>query len=143
LLLGVCTTLDPALNPALVIQPYVDRFLLGERKEWSETVMETAREAALSAFALPSELGRYLTLATRGDLELRIRRWDEMGEAFYALGQQLLWGFLSSVGLVLSVVFEGRGQYFEEAIARTGAALCGVLLVLALIRGRRVRRRRR
>jgi predicted unusual protein kinase regulating ubiquinone biosynthesis (AarF/ABC1/UbiB family) len=143
LLLGVCTTLDPALNPALVIQPYVDRFLLGERKEWSETVMETAREAALSAFALPSELGRYLTLATRGDLEIRIRRWDEMGEVFYALGQQFLWGFLASVGLGLSVVFADRGQYFEEAVARTGSALCGMLLLLALLRGRRMRKRRR
>jgi ubiquinone biosynthesis protein len=32
LLLGVCTTLAPELNPAEVIQPYVDHFILGERK---------------------------------------------------------------------------------------------------------------
>jgi ubiquinone biosynthesis protein len=80
LLLGVCTGLAPELNPAEVIQPYVDRFILGERKEWSETILETAREAALSAFALPSELGRFLNLATRGDIEVRVRRFEESAE---------------------------------------------------------------
>ena len=68
---------DPEMNPVGAIQPYVDRFLLGEKKEWSEAVLEAAREASLSALALPGEIGRYLTLATRGDLEVRVRPLDE------------------------------------------------------------------
>jgi ubiquinone biosynthesis protein len=143
LLLGVCTTLDPNLNPAEVIQPHVDRFLLGERKEWSETVVETAREAALSAFALPGELSRYLLLASRGDLELKVRNLGEVCDTAYALGQQLLWGFLGSVGLTLSVVFEGRGQLFEHAIAQTASTFCGVMLLANLWKGRRLRRKRK
>jgi hypothetical protein len=143
LLLGVCTTLDPNLNPAEVIQPHVDRFLLGERKEWSETVVETAREAALSAFALPGELSRYLTLASRGDLELRIRNLGDVCETGYALGQQLLWAFLGAVGLGLSVIYEGKGQLYEQAIAQTAATFCGVMLLLQLWKGRRLRKKRK
>jgi predicted unusual protein kinase regulating ubiquinone biosynthesis (AarF/ABC1/UbiB family) len=143
LLLGVCTTLAPELNPAEVIQPYVDRFILGERKEWSETVLETAREAALSAFALPSELGRFLNLATRGDIQVRVRRFEESADAFYALGHQFLWGFLGAVSLCVSIVYEGRGQLVEQAVALAASALMGLLLLGAIVRGRRARRRKR
>jgi ubiquinone biosynthesis protein len=143
LLLGVCTTLAPELDPAEVIQPYVDRFILGERKEWSETILETAREAALSAFALPSELGRFLNLATRGDIQVRVRRFEESAEAFYALGQQFLWGFLSAVSFCISVLYQGRGQLLERKVALAVTALLVVLLLASMIRGRRARRRKR
>ena len=143
LLLGVCTTLAPELNPSEVIQPYVDRFILGERKEWSETVLETAREAALSAFALPSELGRFLNLATRGDIQLRVRRFEESADAFYALGQQWLWGFLGAAAYCVSMVYEGRGQVVERKVALAASIFLGILLAGSLIRGRRSRRRKR
>jgi ubiquinone biosynthesis protein len=140
LLLGVCTGLAPELNPADVIQPYVDRFILGERKEWSETILETAREAALSAFALPSELGRFLSLASRGDIDVGVRHLRESTDALYALGQQLLWGLLGSVAFCLSVVYEGRRQLAEQSVASGVAAIFGVLLLGALARGRRASR---
>lgn len=143
LLLGVCTTLAPELNPAEVIQPYVDRFILGERKEWSETVLETAREAALSAFALPNELGHFLNLASRGDVQVRVRRFEESSEAFYALGQQLLWGFLLAVSYSVSLVYETRAQVTEHRITLGAVALFALLLVGAVLRGRRARRRKR
>jgi hypothetical protein len=140
LLLGVCTTLAPELNPAEVIQPYVDRFILGERKEWSETVLETAREAALTAFALPSELGRFLNLVTRGDIEVRIRHLDASVDAIYALGHQLLWGFLGAVSFCVSLVYEGRGQYLEQSMARAASACFLVLLLGSFHYGRRARK---
>jgi ubiquinone biosynthesis protein len=143
LLLGVCTTLAPELNPAEVIQPYVDRFILGERKEWSETVLETAREAALSAFALPSEFGRYLNLATRGDIEIRVRHFEASAERLYSLGHQLLWGFLGAVSFCLSVVYEGRHQYFQQATAQSVSGAFLALLLWSLYRGRQLRRRNR
>jgi ubiquinone biosynthesis protein len=142
LLLGVCTSLAPELNPAEVIQPYVDRFILGERKEWSETIVETAREAALSAFALPSELGRFLNLASRGDIEVGVHRLAESTDALYAMGQQFLWGLLGSVAFCVSLVYEGRGQALERSVAASVAALFGLLLLGALMRGRRARRHR-
>ena len=143
LLLGVCTTLDPEMDPSAVIQPYVDRFLLGEKKEWSEAMLDTLRESALSAFALPGELGRFLTLASRGDVEVHIRGIEASVNVLYALGQQLLWGFLGATAFSLSVVFEGRGQESERLVLAGVAMIFGGLLLISLLRGRRLRRRRR
>ena len=143
LLLGVCTTLDPEMDPSAVIQPYVDRFLLGEKKEWSEAMLDTLRESALSAFALPGELGRFLTLASRGDVEVRIRGIDASVDVLYALGQQLLWGFLGATAFSLSVVFDGRGQESARLISAGVAMIFGGLLLISLLRGRRLRKRRR
>jgi predicted unusual protein kinase regulating ubiquinone biosynthesis (AarF/ABC1/UbiB family) len=143
LLLGTCTTLAPELNPAEVIQPYVDRFILGERKEWSETVLETAREATLTALALPSELGRFLNIASRGDIEVHIQRFDGAMEGLHAVGHQLLWGFLGAASFCVSLVYEGRGQRSEQWVAEALSGLFFIFLLGSLYRGRRMRRRKR
>jgi hypothetical protein len=121
----------------------VDRFILGERKEWSETILETAREAALSAFALPSELGRFLSLAARGDIDVGVRHLGESTEAIYSVGQQLLWGILGAVSFCVSVVYEGRGELLQQAVSTGVAGLFGLLLLAALVRGGRARRHKR
>jgi ubiquinone biosynthesis protein len=143
LLLGVCTTLDPEMNPVGVIQPYVDRFLLGEKKEWSEAVLEASREATLSALALPGEIGRFVKLATRGDLEMRVRNLEEGVRVVYTAGQQLLWGLLGATSAGFAVVFDGRGQPRARGWAEGVAMLCGLFFLGALMRGRRLLRKRR
>jgi ubiquinone biosynthesis protein len=143
LLLGVCTTLDAEMNPVGVIQPYVDRFLLGEKKEWSEAVLEASREATLSALALPGEIGRFVKLATRGDLEMRVRNLEEGVRVVYTVGQQLLWGVLGATAAGFAVVFDGRQQPRAQWWAEAVALGCAGLFVLALLRGRRLLRKRR
>ncbi len=142
LLLGVCTTLDPEMNPAGAIQPYVEKFLLGEKKEWSDAVLDAAREASLSALALPAELGRFLTQAGRGDLEVRLRGLDESVRAVYAVGQQLVWGGLGTAAAGFAVVFDGRGQEDARFWAIAAGCTCGLFFLLALLRGRRQIHRR-
>ncbi len=143
LLLGVCTTLDPEMDPSEVIQPYVDRFLLGEKRGWSETMVETLRESVLTAFALPGELGRFLTLASRGDVEVRVQGIENSVDILYSLGQQLLWGFLGATAASLSVVFEGRGQEGSRSLCLGLTTLFSGMLLISLLRGRRLRKRRR
>jgi ubiquinone biosynthesis protein len=143
LLLGVCTTLDPEMDPSTVIQPYVDRFLLGEKKGWSDAMVDTLRESALTAFALPGELGRFLTLASRGDVEVHVRGIDNSVDILYVLGHQLLWGFLGATAASLSVVFEGRGQESSRSICLGLTTLFTGMLLISLLRGRRLRKRRR
>jgi predicted unusual protein kinase regulating ubiquinone biosynthesis (AarF/ABC1/UbiB family) len=140
LLLGVCTTLDPEMNPTHVIQPYLERFLLGEKKEWSEVVLEASREMALSALSLPGELQRFMNRALHGDLELRVRNLDENVRVLYGVGQQLLWGMLGAVSAVLAVVFDGRGQGGAALAAEIAAGLFGVFLFFSWL-GARPRRR--
>jgi hypothetical protein len=92
---------------------------------------------------LPGELGRFLNLASRGDVEVRIRGIDAGVDVLYALGQQLLWGFLGATAFSLSVVFQGRGQDSARLMSAGVASIFGGLLLISLLRGRRLRKRRR
>jgi predicted unusual protein kinase regulating ubiquinone biosynthesis (AarF/ABC1/UbiB family) len=142
LLLGVCTTLDPEMNPTDVIQPYLERFLLGEQKQWSELVVDASREMALSALSLPGELQRFMDRAARGELEFRVRNLDENARVLYSVGQQLLWGMLAAVSAVLAVVFDGRGQDTAKLGAEIVTAVFVVFLFFAWLGGRPKRKRR-
>jgi ubiquinone biosynthesis protein len=142
LLLGVCTTLDPEMNPIDAISPYVERFVLGEKKEVKEAFVEAAREAAFSALSLPAELGRFLALANRAELGVRVGGLDDGVSALYTVFQQLLWAGLGGTATVLAVVFDGRGQGGARSLAVTAALACGLFLFGALWRGRRILRAR-
>lgn len=141
LLLGVCTTLDPEMNPTVVIEPYLERFLLGEKRQWSEVVLESSREMALSALSLPGELQRFMDRALRGDLEVKVRNLDDSARLVYNAGQQLLWGLLGATSATLAVVFDGRGQSRATLVSGIAAAFFGLLLLIAWIAGRPRRRR--
>src|SRR5690606_19402559 len=56
LLTGLCTELDPQMNPMTVVRPYLERFVLGEDGDWSTFAVQTAKDVALSVAALPGEL---------------------------------------------------------------------------------------
>ncbi|HEX3695915.1 MAG TPA: AarF/UbiB family protein [Polyangia bacterium] len=141
LLLGVCTTLDPEMNPSTVIEPYLQHFLLGERKQWSEVVVEASREMALAALSLPGELQRFMDRALRGQLEIRLKNVDDNARMLYHAGQQLLWGVVGATATTLAVVFDGRGQPRAKMLATVAAAFCGVLLFFSWLAGRPGRRR--
>jgi len=143
LLLGVCTTLDPDLNPTALIQPHLERFLLGERKEWSEIALESTREMALSALALPTEVQRLSSRLLRGDIELKIRGFDDSARLLYAASEQLLAGLLGATATVLAVVFDGRGQGRARFVALVGAGVCGLALWWSRVKARRHLARRR
>jgi predicted unusual protein kinase regulating ubiquinone biosynthesis (AarF/ABC1/UbiB family) len=141
LLLGVCTTLDPEMNPSVVIEPYLQRFLLGEKKQWSEVVVESSREMALAALSLPGELQRFMDRALRGQLEIRLKNVDDNARMIYFAGQQLLWGMLGATATALAVVFNGRAQQRATTLSVVAASLCGVLLFFSWLGGRPNRRR--
>lgn len=142
LLLGVCTTLDPEMNPAQIIKPYLEQFLIGKGKDLGDAAMEATREAALSALALPGELRRFLSQANRNDRKLVVENLPDSARLIYALGQQLLWAGLGATATVLAVVFDGRGQWGARRWATLAASGFVFLLLLSLWGGRKARKRR-
>jgi predicted unusual protein kinase regulating ubiquinone biosynthesis (AarF/ABC1/UbiB family) len=68
LLMGLCTELDPTLNPMTVIRPYVERFVLGDEGDWSQLLVETSKDLVMSVTALPAEVRKFMRAAHSGDL---------------------------------------------------------------------------
>jgi hypothetical protein len=74
---------------------------------------------------------------------VHVRGIESSVDILYMLGQQLLWGFLGATAASLSVVFEGRGQDSRQSLCLSLTAVFAGMLLIALLRGRRLRKRRR
>jgi predicted unusual protein kinase regulating ubiquinone biosynthesis (AarF/ABC1/UbiB family) len=130
LLYGCCTSLDPELNPMGIIQPYLQDFVLGKR-DWQQIAMETVKDMALKAVTLPDDMRKYLTKATRGDLEVKVRGLQDGARTIYAVGRQLIY---TSIGLAcgagaLQLHFRGEDHLAKVLVWIAGG--CALLLLLS------------
>ncbi len=128
LLYGCCAILDPELNPAAIVKPYLQDFVLGNR-DWQNLAMEAVRDMAMSAVTLPEDFRKYLTKATRGELEMRVRGVNEGGRAVYSVGRQIIWAaFTIACGFAaLQLHFHG-----EDVLARWPLGVGAVTLLFFL-----------
>jgi predicted unusual protein kinase regulating ubiquinone biosynthesis (AarF/ABC1/UbiB family) len=143
LLLGLCTELDPTLNPMSVIRPYLEEFVLGKEKDWQSFALDSTKDVAATVFGLPSELKRFLLRAQRGELEVKVRAIDEHARMLYALGHQVIFTALTITAATFGMIFDGRGRAYEAKLAFGFAGFLGLFLMGSLVLGRgRFKRRR-
>jgi hypothetical protein len=129
LLTGVCTELDPNMNPVATIRPYVERFVLGNR-DWAQIALEAAKDMALKAITLPEDLRKYLMRANRGESEVRVK--DLVRAANVVAGGVRLLGLIAiGIALGFASLELFLGGYAEPA--RYLAYGSGTLLTFALL----------
>lgn len=140
LLTGVCTQLDSEMNPMDVIRPYLSQFVLGSR-DWRQIAVEAVKDMAMRAIALPQDLQTYLTKATRGDLEVRVRGIREASQLLYAGVRQLIYAsFGIALGIsALQLHLAGQSSLASYCLYGSGAMV--VLLIGSSLGARRSRRR--
>lgn len=133
LLTGVCTQLDPDLNPMDVVRPYLQDFVLGNR-DWAQIALEAAKDMGIKALTIPDDLRKYLTRANRGEAEVKIRGLAQAAGLVYAGVRQLIYAaFAIAAGMAaLQLYLAGHtalAQYCMYGAAAAGALLAGSLLV--------------
>jgi ubiquinone biosynthesis protein len=141
LLMGLCTELDPEMNPMSVIRPYLERFVLGEDQDWSKFVVDTTKELAMAAIALPGEMRRFMSRAQRGELEMKFANIDHATQQIITLGHQLIYTVVGATAAALAVVFEGRGQVDAAILSWRVAMGAGVVLLLSMWAARHRRKK--
>ena len=113
MLMGLCTVLDPELNPMVVLRPHVEKFVLGEEGDWSSFMVDAGRDLILTALALPSEMSKLTERLLKGDVEIRVI--DEADDAglYYNLGQQAIYIALVIAGcfVALRCLDQGRDMW--------------------------------
>ena len=118
LLMGLCTELDPTLNPMTVIRPYLERFVLGEEGDWSQLLVETSKDVVMSVTALPAEIRKFMRAAHAGELQIRFKNLEALEPADVpARPPGHLRARSASPARALAVILEGRG---EDARADVG-----------------------
>jgi predicted unusual protein kinase regulating ubiquinone biosynthesis (AarF/ABC1/UbiB family) len=142
LLMGLCTELDPTLNPMTVIQPYVERFVLGEEGDWSQLLVETSKDLVMSVTALPAEVRKFMRAAHAGELQLKFRNLEASSQLMYRLGHQVIFVAIGIAGASLAVILEGRGDDERAAWGWWTARIAGALLVWSWWSSRNLLRKR-
>ena len=56
LLMGLCTELDPTMNPMAVIRPYLEKFVLGDDNDWTTFAINTSKDIVMKRLVIASAL---------------------------------------------------------------------------------------
>lgn len=142
LLMGLCTELDPTLNPMTVIQPYVERFVLGDEGDWSQLLVETSKDLVMSVTALPGDIRKFMRAAHAGDLKIKFGNLETSSQLMYRLGHQVIFVAIGIAGAVLAVTFEGRNELERAEWAWWTTRVSGVLLLWSWWSSRNLLRKR-
>jgi predicted unusual protein kinase regulating ubiquinone biosynthesis (AarF/ABC1/UbiB family) len=129
LLMGLCTALDPHMNPMTVVRPYLERFVLGEEGSWQGFAVETAKDLLLSLTALPSDIHKLVGAAKTGELSVRFQNLEKSTRLLYRLGHQAITAAVGIAGAAIAVVLEGRGEIERAEYGWWTARIAAVLLL--------------
>jgi ubiquinone biosynthesis protein len=140
LLLGLCTQIDPNMNPIRTVGPYLQEFVLGRETDWKGQITTAIREMAMSAIAIPDKTNRLLERANRGEVQFQIAALRESALLLYAAGQQLLFVFLAIAIGALGYVLDARGDATLAVVAWIASALCLLAVAGSMLRARALRR---
>lgn len=145
LMLGLCTELDPNMNPIATVGPFLQEFILGKGKDADikGQVTNAVREMAMSAITIPDKANRFLERANRGDVQFQIVGLRDSALLLYAAVQQFLFGGLAIAFTVFAIMFFDRGGSALGAAFVAGALVCLLLAIAAVRRGGRLARRLR
>jgi len=139
LLTGVCTHLDPNMNPMDVVRPYLKEFVLGNR-DWAQIAVEAAKDMVMRAVTLPEDLHKYLSKAVRGELEVKVRDVREGARLVYAASRQVVYA-LSGIAFGISALQLHLAGDSSLAVACLGGSGVMSLLFVASSIWTRISRR--
>jgi predicted unusual protein kinase regulating ubiquinone biosynthesis (AarF/ABC1/UbiB family) len=141
LMSGLCTHLDPNMNPMQVIRPYLEEFVFGEDRDFTTLVMNAVKDTAMSALAVPEDVRRYLARAMRGEIEMRLRGFSDGANLLYAAGHQLVFALFAVTSAAFALVFHVRGELPAVQVSGSVSGFFVLVLLLSMFVARRHRRR--
>ena len=143
LMLGLCTELDPDMNPIHTVGPFLQQFVLGKEADIKGQVTNAVREMAMSAITIPDKANRFLERANRGDVRFQINGLSDSALLLYTAAQQFILGMLGIALASFAFMLLDRGEQMWAMILGVGAIICLAMTVMYLARGRRMARKLR
>ena len=143
LLLGLCTHLQPDMNPMKTIKPYLEDFVLGQDQDWKEFVASVIKDMAVTIFKIPGEMNQFLAKANQGKLEIRAKEIASSAEMLYALGHQIIYGlFCMATGGIAYFSYLREDNYLANWFGGASAFFL-ICLFGSMLRVRKRRRKKR
>jgi ubiquinone biosynthesis protein len=143
LMLGLCTAVDPNMNPIRTVAPYLQQFVLGKDNDWKGQITSAMREMAMSAVAIPDRANRFFERANKGDVQIHVAGLRDSALLLYSAAHQIVFVFLAIALGALGFVLDARGQDGLAVAAWTVGALSLLAIAVSMIRARALRRKLR
>ena len=140
LTLGLCTEIDPDMNPIHTVGPYLQEFVLGKDTDWKGQIRNAVREMALSAIAIPDRTNRFLERANRGETQIHVAGLRESALLLYAAAQQLVFTLLATAIGTLGYFLDAHDQDTLAVASWIVSASCLVVVAASIFRARALRR---
>jgi len=137
LLLGICSTLDTQMNPIKEVQPYLQKYILGEQGNMTAFFTDLIKSNLTNVLSLPGELYGTLKKAQRGELEVQIQGMDTLNRSVRALGRQFILTILLITSSTFTYLFYQNGIQRLENIGMFVSGIIGFILVRSLWRNRK------
>lgn len=138
LLLGICNTLDPKLNPLEVVRPYATELVKDQQGGWFGFVRNLLQGTLVNLLALPDELRKTLQKANKGQLEVRTPDIRDGAKLLYLAARQWLMALLALAAVVLAQWLLKIDEHNSARWAYGAAALFGWLFVGAWRKGGKI-----
>jgi ubiquinone biosynthesis protein len=140
LTLGLCTEIDPDMNPIRVVGPYLQEFVLGKDADPKQKMTAALRDMAMAAVSMPDKMNRVFDQAHRGAVRFNIGRLEESALLLYAAAQQVVFTFLATALGALAHLLDRNGRELLAAMAWTTAAACVLAVVMSMLGARSLKR---
>ena len=139
LTLGLCTEIDPDMNPIQTVGPYLQEFVLGRNTDWKGQIRTAIQEMALSAIAIPDRANRFLERANRGETQIHVAGLRESALLLYSAAQQLIFTLLATAIGALGYFLDAHEQETLAVASWIVSALCLVVVGISMLRARALR----
>lgn len=132
LLTGVCTELDPDMNPVEIIRPYAESFVLGNR-DWAQIAVEAAKDMAVKAVTIPDDLKKFLQRSNRGEAEVRVKDLTRAANTVARSVRQLVFAAIAIAGGYGALELFLAGHVALARSVGIGASVAVGLLLLTML----------
>lgn len=138
MVMGLCTELDPDLNPMEIIRPHIEELVLGKEGDWSSFMLDTTRDVALSVLGLPNEITKFTSRAIQGGLSVKTQSDKDSLKLLYTLGHQFIYTAIGIASTVLAIAAHDRSMPKLAVGAVSVTMISGLLLLRSFWTGRKL-----
>jgi predicted unusual protein kinase regulating ubiquinone biosynthesis (AarF/ABC1/UbiB family) len=140
LLTGLCTHLDAQMNPADTIRPYLEEFVLGKDRDWSEMLFDLSREKMMAFLQLPAHVEKVINRSLAGQMTFNVKGVPSAARLLYAAGHQLICALLAMAAAGVGLYFHHKGEIELAHYSWYGSGGFILLLLLSMFRARKHKR---
>lgn len=135
LLDGVTAKLAPEYNPMDTIKPYLKKLVL-RNGGLQKIIFDVLKKQITTLVSLPKKANDFLTKANKGELQIEVKNYDKNTNKLYAGKQQLVFGFIFMMALVMAYSSAVYHQYFYEKLFTVLGGIFALLLVRSIWKNR-------